>query len=133
MKSSLKVKMKVVVHILALSVLMVFSQNCVKLASLDGESQEFLLETNLPSTDIDSIARGQRFEAAKEVLQRNCVSCHSSTGSMPTTSLTSNNESYFISANLIAPGKAAESRLLTKLRNYPTGGSARTMPPTGPL
>lgn len=72
-----------------------------------------------------------RFNAAKAVIQKNCASCHYA--GAPGGTLLFNSEAEYINSNLVTAGSVSTSKIITRLRNYPTEIAGRNMPPTGPI
>lgn len=72
-----------------------------------------------------------RFEAAKNVIEKNCAACHYAGASGGP--LLFETEAEYASARLVTPGSISTSKLITRLRNYTAPIEGRTMPPAGPI
>lgn len=107
---------------LALVVILPF-QNCGRMEAVHNSSR-------VPD-ELDSASYASRFEAAKEVIQKNCSSCHYA--GAPGGSLAYATEAEYINARLITAGSIGTSKLITRLRNYTAPLDGRNMPPTGPI
>lgn len=82
-----------------------------------------------PAEVADLASSSFRFQAAKEVLSRNCTSCHA-TGT--STNLSMANEQDFVTAGLVVAGDVNLSKLINRIQNYAgSATSARNMPPSG--
>lgn len=69
------------------------------------------------------------FASAQKILNDSCVSCHSASGSAAFAPLNFATEADFVTAGLVVPGDPTKSKLLFRLKNYPTGdASLRNMP-----
>lgn len=107
---------------ICVSSLLVLFQNCTGGFDTRGKSASFA-----------SLASEQQFLAAKSVLENRCVSCHNAAGSVSQTPLDFSHEEEFVASGLVVPGKLAESRLITRLKNYPENIPGRDMPTGGEL
>lgn len=117
-------------QLMAFGLLVLFPfQNCSAPFSLLEPST--IASTDAGVQEIESIANANRFKAAREVLQRNCTSCHYSNA--PGGPLVFDNEADYIAAKLVTPGSVSTSKLITRLRNYTAPIEGRNMPPLGPI
>ena len=114
---------KIVLTLAALSPLIGLFQNCTPFNALAGSRSD-------SSFEVDAAA----FKAAKQVINTNCVSCHSANGSAAFAPLDFNTEAEYIANGLVQAGAPGKSKLLFRMKNYPVGdASVRNMPPAGPL
>ena len=109
--------------LLGLAALLPF-QNC-------SPFQPGQLNNAASSREPDTVANAARFQAAKDVIQRNCTACHYAGASGGP--LLFETEDEYRNARLITAGSVSTSKLITRLRNYTAPIEGRNMPPTGPI
>ncbi len=70
------------------------------------------------SISSDSAPQSQSFQKAQEVLQKNCVGCHSTSGTASYARLDYNNEQDFIANGMIVRGNPEASKLIYRTQGY---------------
>lgn len=90
---------------------------------------EFTAIGNLPIVNNPDIISASGFERVKQVLQKDCISCHRTGGSSTNFDLTTVQQ--FISSGLIVPGKPRQSKLIYRMRNFnDPNATTDNMPPS---
>ncbi len=113
----LKVLLKSILSISALSLVLVLNQNCSQAYHAEGSG-----DFSSVSSSSDAL-----FVAAKQVIASNCASCHQST-----VRIMYGSAQEYIGAGLIQPGQPDKSLLITRLKNF-AGSSLSDMPRGGSL
>lgn len=119
MTDGLRSKIKSVVAAFAVLATAPFFQNCSAYHGSGTESLELSSEA--------------AFDSAKVVLERNCVSCHSPSGTQSATPMNFSSPHEFIAAGLIVPGEPDQSKLLQRIRGgdlTAQNNALRNMPPS---